>query len=42
LDLVKPKRWVMDSQRRRAELEESLRAAQVKSPARPGNHWFPA
>jgi hypothetical protein len=40
LDSVKPKRPVMDLQRRPAELEENLPEAQEKSPVQPGNHWF--
>jgi len=40
LDLVKPKRRVMDSQRQRAELEENLPVAQEKSPVRPENQRF--
>jgi hypothetical protein len=38
--LVKPKRPVMDWQRRPAELEENLPAAQEKSPVRRGHQRF--
>ena len=40
MDLVKPKRRVMDSQRQQAELEEKLLVAQEKSPVRPENQRF--